>query len=135
MDRAVVRIVLACALTMAVGNVAGAQSNQASANAQQAKQKKHANQIPDSGLDQPEPEQGADPFERVVETVPVTVRADGTIVAELDESFMEAATVTVAADGALTFGHYAGLANANRAMRLLPARVLPQVFPILDEKE
>jgi hypothetical protein len=135
MDRAMVRIVLACALTVAVGSVASAQSSQASANAQQAKQKKHANQVPDSGLDQPEPEQGADPFERVIENVPVRTRADGTVIAELDDSFMEAMTLTVAADGTLTLGHFAGLANANRAMRLLPARVLPQLFPILEEKE
>jgi hypothetical protein len=135
MDRAMVRIVLACALTIAVASVASAQSSQANDRAQQAKTKKHANQVPDSGFDQPDADPGADQFERVIENVPVRVRADGTVVAELDDSFMEAMTLTVAADGTLTFGHHAGLATANRAMRLLPARVLPPLFPILEEKE
>jgi hypothetical protein len=121
-------------LTLAVSTLAHAQSAQANPNAP-GQQKKHANQVPDRGLDQPEADASATPFERVIENVPVRVRADGTIIAELDESFMEAVTVTVAADGTLQFGHNAGVASANRAMRLLPARPLPQIFPIVEDKE
>jgi hypothetical protein len=141
MDRAMVRIVLACALTVAVGSVASAQSSQASANAQ-GKSKKHANQVPDTGQDASTPDPSGDQFDRVIENVPVTLRDDGTAVAELDESFMEATTVTVDASGSLRFDHFTGLARAARAVReqaangqLLPARPLPQVFPILEDKE
>ena len=66
------------------------------------------------------------------------IRPDGTVVAELDDSFMEAATVTVGPGGTLIFGHYAGLDRAGGAMRLLPSRVLPPFFPVLhvlEEKE
>ena len=122
-------------LAMAVTGIAQAQSTQANAQAQQPKPKKHANQVPDSGFDRPDIIADDTPFGRVAESVPVTVRANGTVVAELDESFDEATTVTVAADGTLTFAHYAGIANANRAMQLLPSRALPQFFPTLEEKE
>jgi hypothetical protein len=125
---------LTCALTLGVAALAQAQSSQSNANAP-GKQKKQANQVPDSGLDQPGADAGDGPFQRVIENVPVTLRADGTLVAELDDSFMEALTVTVAADGTVTFAHYDNVASANRAMRLLPSRALPQIFPILEDKE
>lgn len=133
MVRKTARTALAAAVSLAIVAPLYAQSTQA--NPAALKQKKHANQVPDSGLDEPESAQPGDLFERIVGAVPVTVKADGTVVAELDESFMEAATVTVAADGTLTFAHHAGLASAIRAMRLLPARPLPQFFPTLEEKE
>ena len=99
------------------------------------KPKKTANQVPDSGADAPDtPQDGA--FERVVETVPVAVRADGTVVAELSDAFDEAITVTLSADGTLIFGHQKGLANANRAMQLLPSRpLLPLFFPTLEKQD
>jgi hypothetical protein len=133
MVRQAVRTVFAAVISLAIAAPLLAQSSQANPNAQ--KPKKHGNQVPDAGLDDPEPSQGANPFERAIEAVPVTVRADGTVVAELDESFDEAITVTFAADGTPTFGHQTGVAAANRAMRLLPARPLPQFFPTLEEKE
>jgi len=134
MSQTAVRIIFACGIALGAADMAHAQAGQANPNAAQKKQKKQPNQVPDTGVDSPAPDLDG-PFERVVTNVPVTVRADGTIVADLDESFMEAVTVTVAADGTLQFGHHAGLANAIRAVRLLPARQLPQVFPILEEKE
>lgn len=42
----------------------------------------------------------------------LTLLANGAVRADLDESFMEATTVTLAADGSLEFGHATGLANA-----------------------
>src|SRR4051812_33591684 len=134
MSHSAVRVIFVLGLALAAVGTAHAQAGQANPNAAQKKPKKQPNQVPDTGLDSPAPDTDG-PFERVVTNVPVTVRADGTIVADLDESFMEAVTVTVAADGSLQFGHHQGLANATRAVRLLPARPLPQVFPILEEKE
>jgi hypothetical protein len=133
MVQRVVLTAFAVAVSLTIATPLFAQSSQANSNADKAK--KHVNQVPDSGLDQPPIDQSGSPFERVPTAVPVTVRADGTVVAELDDSFMEAATVTVSADGTLTFGHYTGIARANEAMRLLPARPLPQFFPMLEEKE
>jgi hypothetical protein len=42
----------------------------------------------------------------------LTLLANGAVRADLDESFMEATTVTRAVDGSLEFGHTTGLANA-----------------------
>ena len=61
------RLVLACVLMIAAAGVARAQSNQANANAQD-KTKKHANQVPDSGLDEPQAPQALAPFERVIDS-------------------------------------------------------------------
>ena len=137
MSSAAARLLMACVLTIAAAGVARGQASQANANAQD-KTNKHANQVPDSGLDEPQAVQAPAPFERVIDAVPVRVRPDGTVVAELDDSFMEAATVTVGPGGTLIFGHYGGLDRAGQAMRLLPSRVLPPFFPvvqILEEKE
>ena len=78
MSSAAARLVLACVLMIAAAGVARAQSSQANANAQD-KTKKHANQVPDSGLDEPQAAQALAPFERVIEAVPVKVRPDGTV--------------------------------------------------------
>ena len=129
MMRQAIRIALALGVSIAIAGPADAQ------NPNSQKPKKTANQVPDSGVDTPDTPQGGE-FERVVEAVPVTVRADGTIVAELSEAFDEALTVTVAADGTLTFGHHKGIANANRAMQLLPSRpLLPLFFPTLEKQD
>jgi hypothetical protein len=136
MSSAAARIALACVLTIAVTGVARAQSSQASPNAQN-NTRKNGNQVPDSGLDAPQQDQGSS-FERVISAVPVRVRPDGTVVAELDDAFMEATTVTIGANGRLILQHFTGLDRAERAARLLPSRVLPPLFPVvqpLEEKE
>jgi len=111
-----------------------AQDNQNNQN-HPPKAKKTPNQVPETGEDDPAADAGASLFERVPENLPVTVRADGTVMIQLDESYMEASTVTLGADGELTFAHYTGLARASQAAALLPARPLPLLFPILEEKE
>jgi hypothetical protein len=47
----------------------------------------------------------------------LTTRPDGTVAAQLDESYMEALTMTRADDGSLQFSHTTGLANAARAVK------------------
>jgi len=123
-------VLMALGVAIAIASPAYAQ------NPNSQKPKKTANQVPDLGLDDPAGTPQDNPFERVIETVPVTVRADGTIVAELNEEFDEAMTVTIAADGRLTFAHYQGLANANRAMQVLPSRPLfPEFFSTVEKFE
>jgi len=46
-----------------------------------------------------------------------TTLANGGVRIELDESFEEAMTVTVAGDGSLRFGHFTGIENAARAVK------------------
>lgn len=85
------------------------------------KPKKHANQVPETGQNDPAPD---DALERVIANVPVSVRADGTLVAELDDSFMEATTVTIGADGALNYEHFSGLKHASFAVQGIQANGL-----------
>jgi hypothetical protein len=137
------RIVFTTMLALGVAGLAGAQSNQANPNAKQGKEKRHPNQVPDTGsgsAQDAEPATGA--FERVIENVVVAVGADGTLSATLDDSFMEAVTVSQRADGSLDFSHYTGLATATRAVEqaaktppTLPSRTLPAMFPTLEEKD
>lgn len=116
---------LACALGVSIALASPVYAQ----NPNSQKPKKTANQVPDLGIDEPTPAQQDGQFQRVVETVPVTVRRDGTIIAELSEAFDEAITVSIAADGTMTFGHAKGVANANKEMQLLPSRPLfPQFF-------
>jgi hypothetical protein len=137
------RIVLGAVLALGVASFAGAQSPQSGPNARQSREKRHSNQVPDTGGS---PEQDAAPatgaFDRVVENVVVRVGADGMRAAELDDSFMEAVTVSQGTDGSLAFSHFTGLATAARAVsasaatpRTLTSRPLPALFPILEEKE
>jgi hypothetical protein len=125
--RKAILLALAVGVSMAIAGPAFAQ------NPNSQKPKKTANQVPDLGFDEPAPPQQGGAFERVIEAVPVTVRADGTIVAELDETFDEAITVSVGADGTMTFDHHRGVANANRAMQLLPSRPFPNLFLTLEK--
>jgi len=143
MFQAITRIGVACALTLAVSAIASAQSAQANPNAQQKKEKRQPNQVPDNGLgDADAATVPTTQFDRAVEAVPVTVRADGAIVVELNDSFMEAATVTVDPTGSLRFDHFTGVDRASRfvggqlsnASALLPARILPLAFPIYEVK-
>ena len=140
---AITRIGVACALTLGVVATANAQSAQANANAQQKKEKRHPNQVPDEGTGQPDAASSDGTFDRAVDRVPVSVRADGTIVVELDESFMEAATAALDATGAVSFEHVTGLDRADAFVRrhivnstsgLLPARALTLAFPIYEVK-
>lgn len=143
MFHAITRIGVACALTLAVSAIASAQSAQANANAQQKKEKRHPNQVPDNGVgDADAAPVPTTTFDRVVEDVPVTVRADGAIVVELNDSFMEAATATVDATGSLRFDHFTGVERAASfvagqpatASASLPTRILPLAFPIYEVK-
>jgi hypothetical protein len=98
--------------------------------------------VPDTGAATEQDAVALTSFERAIESVPVRVAPSGMRSATLDESFMEAITVTQRPDGSLEYGHVTGLANAARAVeatarapRLLPSRALPAMFPILEEKE
>jgi len=128
MIRRAIPTLLACVFA---ASAALAQSPQGNANAEQ-NQRKQINQVPDLGTNDPTP---SPIFERAVESVPVTVRADGTMVAQLDDTFMEAVTVSVDGDGTLHYQHFTGLETASRAVRVLPSRALPSFFPILEERE
>ena len=143
MFHAITRIGVACALTLGVVATASAQSAQANANGQQKKEKRHPNQVPDNGTgDADAAPAPTTQFDRVIEAVPVTVRADGAIVVELNDAFMEAATATVDATGSLRFDHFTGLERAASyvagqpatASASLPARILPLAFPVYEVK-
>jgi hypothetical protein len=124
-------------LIFGVAAPAHAQQGQANANAQQKKQKHQPNQVPDSGSGQSEPLAADTTFERAVDNVPVTVRGDGTIVVELNDSFMEAQTASIGADGSVHYDHITGLQRAADFVRrqtpgdstLLPSRTVRIAFP------
>jgi hypothetical protein len=66
------------------------------------------------------PEEDADvqrQFGKNESGVVLTALADGTVAAKLDESYMEALTITRADDGSLQFGHTTGPENAARAVK------------------
>jgi hypothetical protein len=140
--RYLVPAAFAVVLSLVVASPLHAQSSQANPNSQ--KPKKQANQVPEAGPNDPVPDS---PFERAIDNVQVTVRPDGTIVAELDDSFLEASTVSIASDGSLQYEHFTGVANAEAAVKrqamaasphvgLLPSRPIPFVFPVfLEDKE
>jgi len=141
MYRYVVRAAIAIAVALMFASPSPAQSSQANPNSQNPK--KQANQVPETGPNEPDAT-SPDMFDRVMDNVKVTVRADGTIVAELDDSFMEASTVTIGADGSLQFEHFTGVDRAEAAVKrqaiqpalpLLPARFWPLWTPIFEEKE
>ena len=142
MVRLMVRTAIAVAVAVLFASPSLAQSSQANPNAQ--KPRKQVNQVPETGPNDPEP--ASDQFERAIDDINVTVRTDGTVVAELPDSFMEASTVTIAADGSLKFEHFTGLDRAEAAVRRqaaeasqtlapLPARPWPLTFGIIGEKE
>lgn len=125
-----------CALALALSATAFAQG-QSTAPGQQKKEKRAPNQVVETGKNddarQPSAEEDAAvdrQFGKRVEGVVVSVRPDGTLAAKLDESFMEATTVTRNADGTLTFGHVTGLTKAGRAVMTGSA---PKA-PALEEK-
>ncbi len=121
-----VAIPASCALALALSTTAFAQGRE-SAPGQEKKEKRAPNQVVETGhndgASQPSPEATAaaaaaadQQFGKRIEGVSLTVLADGTLQATLDESFMEATTVTRTADGGLQFGHITGLTNASRAV-------------------
>ena len=125
------------ALVMGVAASAHAQQGQGNTNAQQKKQKRQPNQVPESGSDQSEALAADTTFERAVDSVPVTVRGDGTTVVELNDSFMEAQTATIGPDGSVHYDHITGLQRASEVMQrqaphgstLLPSRAVRVAFP------
>jgi len=141
MYRSVVRAAIAIAVALMFASPSQAQSAQANPNSQ--KPKKQANQVPETGPNDPDP--STEPLERAISGIQVTVRPDGTVVAELDDSFMEASTVSIAADGSLQYEHFTGLDRAEAAVRrhaiqapslpLLPARPWPLWYPVFEPKE
>jgi hypothetical protein len=129
MVRYVVRAAIAVAVALIFASPTVAQSSQANPNAQ--KPKKQANQVPETGPNDPDP--SPEPLDRAIDSVKVTVRADGTVVAELDDSFMEASTVSIAPDGSLQFEHFTGLDRAQAAVRR-HASEPPQALPLLPAR-
>src|SRR5262245_25667921 len=106
MMHTVIRLGVICALAVGVAATANAQSDQGNSNKQQPKkEKRQPNQVPDNGTGQAAAEAADQTFERAVSSVPVTVRGDGTIFVELNDSFMEAETATIGADGSLHYDH------------------------------
>ena len=143
MLQAVMRFGALCVLAIGVAAPAYAQQGPGNANAQQRRERRQPNQVPDNGAGQSDATGSDNTFERVVNNVPVTVRADGTIVVELDDSFMEAQTATIEADGSLRYDHVTGLDRAAAFVRrqaappvslVLPSRALPLIFPIYEVK-
>jgi hypothetical protein len=138
----VVRAAIAIAVALMFASPSLAQSSQANPNAQ--KPKKQANQVPETGPNDPNPDP-ADTLERAIDNVKITVLADGTVMAELDDSFLEASTVTIAPDGSLQIEHFAGLDRAEAAVKrhameapalpLLPSRPWPLWTPISEKQE
>lgn len=109
-----VRHSLLTAFALAISFALAAPAHAQNPNSQ--KPKKQANQVPETGQDDPDVVTDGR-FERSPETLTFTTLADGTVMAELDESFMEASTVTLGADGSLTFEHFTGLKRAENAVR------------------
>lgn len=125
-----------CAIALALSATAFAQG-QAPASDRQKKQKRALDQVVETGKNlearrsSPDEDAGVDPqFGNRVEGAVVSARPDGTLTAALDESFMEATTVTRNVDGTLTFGHITGLTKASRAVT---TRSAPRA-PALEEK-
>lgn len=111
---------LTCAgaiIALAVATAANAQPPQTPPG--QVKKQTAPHQTPDRGDSDawrdltPDEQAGVDRlFGKNAAGATLTLLANGAVRADLDESFMEATTVTLAADGSLEFGHSTGLANA-----------------------
>lgn len=126
-----------CAMALTLSASAFAQNP--AAPGQEKKEARGPNQVVETGHDDVRltPEQAAaaaalaeQQFGKRVEGVALTVYADGTLGATLDESFMEAMTATRAADGSIQFGHVTGLTNASKAVVAGEA----PAAPALEEK-
>ena len=141
MLRSAWRGVVACGVVLAFATVAQAQAPQANENAQ-GKVKKRANQVPETGDNDSGEAAAADSTFDKATDIAVTTRSNGTLVAVLDASFMEAETVALRPDGTLEFSHFTGLDRAIRAViqetfatgKSAPRRVKP-LITVLEEKE
>jgi hypothetical protein len=139
MFHAITRIGVACALTLGVVATANAQSAQANADAQQKKEKRRPADLSQS--DQPTASASVVPADRAVDAVPVEFIGNA-LVAHLDESFMEAVTMTRQDDGTLRVDHILGSREAAAFVEqqhvagahVLPARILPTAYPIYEVK-
>jgi hypothetical protein len=72
------------------------------------------------------------PAERVITEVPISVRASGVAIAELDESFDEALVVKINPDGSRTYVEIQGLDRATEEVHR-PSAPAPSA-PVLEEK-
>lgn len=98
-----------CGVVLLLSASAYAQGNPAAP----GQQKRQVNQVPDTGVG--EVTTAGPTFERTT-NLPVTVHANGMVSAALDESFMEATTVVLSADGSLDYQFYTGLERASLAV-------------------
>ena len=99
----------------------------------QARSRKLPKQTHDTGVDDDGPvppvQAGRDASERTAQSVKVTVRPNGTVVAQLDDSFEDALVVTRAPDGTLRYTCLHGLpaaAHLTTARRLRPSNPVPE---------
>src|SRR5688572_21849454 len=116
---------LAIAVIAAIGVFAG------STHAQQPNPKKPS-QTQDQGVDDDKTPPGQErkgPAERVVTQVPITIRANGVAIAELDESYDEALVVKINADGSRTYVEVQGVDRAAEEVQRTPA----PAAPVLEE--
>ena len=98
---------------------------------QNGKGKKPPKQTVDKGVDSPEPVDESAIGERIAANAVVTVRADGSTIAQLDESFHDALIVRKGADGTLSYVCLHGLpAGAAHPAEPQPA----SAAPVLEEK-
>jgi hypothetical protein len=98
---------------------------------QNGRGKKPPKQTLDKGVDSPAPAGESTIGERIGANAVVTVRADGSTVAQLDESFHDALVVQKRADGTLTYVCLHGLPAG--AAHVATPRPAPAA-PILEEK-
>jgi hypothetical protein len=98
------------------------------------KGKKPPKQTHDRGIDDPDPSPALQPRlgERTPEGVTVSRRADGVLVAQLDESFEDALLARVNADGSISFVCLHGLPAAAKHVQA-PAQPV-SAAPVLEEK-
>ena len=102
--------------------------------AQQSNTKKPI-QTQDQGVDDDKTPPGQarkGPAERVVTQVPITVRANGVAIGELDESFDEALVVKINPDGSRAYVEVQGLDRAAEEVHRTPTPA-PSA-PVLEEK-
>jgi hypothetical protein len=93
--------------------------------------RKPPKQTHDKGVDSPEPAAQSTIGERIAANAVVTVRADGSTIAFLDESFHDALVATKGADGNVTYLCVHGLPAG--AKHVAEPGVAPRT-PVLEEK-
>src|SRR5258705_5522297 len=98
MIRQIVTMMFAVAVSLAIAAPLHAQ------NPNSQRPKKNANQVPETGQDDPNVAPDSQ-FDRSPETLTFITLADGTVMAQLDESFMETSTLSIGAHGPLAYEH------------------------------